>query len=98
MLIYTFFSDSDMSSDSVGMIPTDEDSSDEEMRCALHDMELEEERNTSSFPPSLFPTAAITFPSQSPMIEDQSGFFTKPCLVSKANVFVSMQCTLVLLC
>ncbi|XP_058242882.1 mucin-2 [Hemibagrus wyckioides] len=74
-------SDSDMSSDSVGMIPTDKDTSDEEMRrCALHDMELEEERNTSSFPPSLFPTAAITFPSQSPMTEDQSGFFTKPCL------------------
>ncbi|KAK3569613.1 hypothetical protein QTP86_002596 [Hemibagrus guttatus] len=73
--------DSDMSSDSVGMIPTDKDSSDEEMRrCALHDMELEVERNTSSFPLSLFSTAAITFPSQSPMIEDQSGFFTKPCL------------------
>lgn len=88
-----------MSSDSVGMIPNDKDSSDEEIRrCALQDMEEEEERNTSSLPPSLFPTSDIPFPSQSPTTEVQSGFFTKPCLVSKANVFVSLQCTLVILC
>ncbi|GAA6081264.1 uncharacterized protein zbbx isoform X1 [Tachysurus ichikawai] len=70
-----------MSSDSVGMIPNDKDSSDEEIRrCALQDMEEEEERNTSSLPPSLFPTSDIPFPSQSPTTEVQSGFFTKPCL------------------
>ncbi|XP_047009181.2 zinc finger B-box domain-containing protein 1 isoform X2 [Ictalurus punctatus] len=74
-------SNSDMSSDSVGMMPTDEDSSDEEMRrCALQDMEEEEERNTFSFPPSLFPIADFPFPSQSPTIEEQSAFFTKPSL------------------
>ncbi|XP_053479411.1 uncharacterized protein zbbx isoform X3 [Ictalurus furcatus] len=74
-------SNSDMSSDSVGMMPTDEDSSDEEMRrCALQDMEEKEERNTFSFPPSLFPIADFPFPSQSPTIEEQSAFFTKPSL------------------
>ncbi|KAF4072042.1 hypothetical protein AMELA_G00269750 [Ameiurus melas] len=74
-------SNSDMSSDSVGMMPTDEDSSDEETRrCALQDMEEEEERNTFSFPPSLFPIADVPFPSQSPTIEEQSVFFTKPSL------------------
>lgn len=88
-----------MSSDSVGMMPTDEDSSDEEMRrCALQDMEEEEERNTFSFPPSLFPIADFPFPSQSPTIEEQSAFFTKPSLVSIANVSVSLQCASVLIC
>lgn len=88
-----------MSIDSVGMLPTDEDSSDEDMRrCALQDMEEEEEKNTGSCPPSLLPTAHAPFPSPSPMTEEQSGFFTKPSLVSKASVSVSLQCASVLLC
>ncbi|XP_026770094.3 zinc finger B-box domain-containing protein 1 [Pangasianodon hypophthalmus] len=79
--LHLSLSNSDMSSDSIGMIPTDEDSSDEEMRrCALQDMGEEEERNTFSSPPSLFPTVDVPFPSQSPTTEEQPGFFTKPSL------------------
>ncbi|MCI4379369.1 hypothetical protein PGIGA_G00227350 [Pangasianodon gigas] len=79
--LHLSLSNSDMSSDSFGMIPTDEDSSDEEIkRCALQDMGEEEERNTFSSPPSLFPTVDVPFPSQSPAVEEQSGFFTKPSL------------------
>lgn len=97
----TFFSvgfcaDSGMSIDSVGMVPTDEDCSDEEMRCALQYMEEEEERNAFSFPLYLFPTADVPFHSQSPMTEDQPSFFTEPSLVSKVSVSVSMQCASVL--
>lgn len=78
-----------MSSDSAGMMPTDEDSLDEEMsRCAMQAMEEEQDRNIISSPPSLFPTAGVPFPSQSPRTEEQSGFFTKSSLVSKASVSV----------
>ncbi|TSR87325.1 WD repeat-containing protein 49 [Bagarius yarrelli] len=73
--------DSDMSIDYDGMIPNDKDSSDEELkRCSLQLMKEKEERSTLAFSPSLLPTADITFRSQSPVIEEQSGFFTEPSL------------------
>lgn len=88
-----------MSSDGVDMLPTDDDSSDEEIkRCALQDIEEDVERNKVSFPPSLFVTTDAAFPSLSPMMVEQSAFFTKPSLVSKASVSVSLQCASFLLC
>lgn len=94
-----FCPDSDMSSGSVGMMPTDEDSSDEEMRRdVLHDMKEEEERNLPSSALSLFSTADAFFHSQNPKNEEKSRLFTKPCLVRKANVLVSLQCASVLMC
>ncbi|KAF5907885.1 zinc finger B-box domain-containing protein 1, partial [Clarias magur] len=77
-------SNSDMSSDSIGIMPTDEDSSDEEMRRdALQDMKEGGERNLSSSALSLFPTADVSFHSQNPKNEE-SGLFTKPSLAIRS--------------
>lgn len=87
-----------MSTDSVGTVPTDEDSSDEEVRrCALVDMKKKKERNLFPFPPSMCPTSDTHFPSQSPMAKTHSGFFTKPSLVSK-KVCVLLQSASVFIC
>ncbi|XP_046721331.1 zinc finger B-box domain-containing protein 1 isoform X2 [Silurus meridionalis] len=72
-------SSSDMSSDSFGIMLTDGDSSGDEMR-RMQDMKEEEERNTFSYPPSLFPNSDVLFPSQSFTTKEQSGIFTKPSL------------------
>lgn len=68
-----------MVSDSVGILPIDEDSSDEEMRCTVPDTMEEEERNMVSFPPSLFTTVHAPFRSLSPITEEKSDFFSN-CL------------------
>ncbi|XP_053355854.1 zinc finger B-box domain-containing protein 1 isoform X1 [Clarias gariepinus] len=83
--LHLSLSNSDMSSGSVGMMPTDEDFSDEEMRRdVLHDMKEEEERNLPSSALSLFSTADAFFHSQNPKNEEKSRLFTKPCLAVRS--------------
>ncbi|KAL6478595.1 hypothetical protein MHYP_G00120280 [Metynnis hypsauchen] len=75
-------SDSDSLSDSVGLIPADEDSSDEEMRgCADREQEEEEEEEKSAT--SLHPTLSPAGVQETP----HSGLFTEPsqALISLAQ-------------